>query len=138
MADVPRLFSTFKIKRLEHAMALYALETMRDNGRAAIIVGGNTRYDEYGRTAGADMIFLNYLTSHYNVEDVINIDGASVYTRMGTSFDVRLILINGRKPFEETWTTAKRDDNLGEEDAFSAKQVTNFDTLFIRVNNLIS
>ena len=92
------MFDTFPIKPLEHVMALRALDSMADNGKAAIIIGGHTTWDEKGRiTSGKNRIFFNYLYSRYHVAAVINIDGAKLYSRQGTSFDVRLILINGRK-----------------------------------------
>jgi hypothetical protein len=97
--DSPVLYDTFRIRMLEQAMALRALDTMRDNGRAAIIIGGHTRWDDKGRVqAGRNRIFFNYLYSRYHVMDVINIDGHRLYSRQGTAFDVRLILIAGRKP----------------------------------------
>lgn len=93
------MFDTFPIKPLEHVMALRALDCMADDGRAAIIIGGHTTWDAKGRiTSGKNRIFFNYLYSRYHVADVINIDGQKLYSRQGTSFDVRLILINGRKP----------------------------------------
>ncbi|HEV8283811.1 MAG TPA: DNA methyltransferase [Chitinophagaceae bacterium] len=92
------MYDTFPIKLLEHLMALRALDCMKDEGKAAIIIGGHTRWDEKGRIqAGKNRIFFNYLYSRYNVIDVINIDGHKLYSRQGTSFDVRLILIDGRK-----------------------------------------
>lgn len=91
-------FDSYSIKELDHAMTLFALETMKDNGRAAIIIGGHTQFDEKGRTQkGKNRIFLNYLYSHYHVEDIIPISGRALYSRQGTSFNTRLILINGRK-----------------------------------------
>src|SRR5260221_14118493 len=79
-------------------MALRALDTMTDGGKAAIIIGGHTRWDERGRIqAGMNRIFFNYLYSRYNVIDVINIDGKTLYSRQGTGVNVRLILISGRK-----------------------------------------
>jgi effector-binding domain-containing protein len=94
----PMMFGKFKIKRLEHAMCLKALQCMKDNGRAAIIIGGHTSWDEQGRvTAGHNRIFLNYLFHFYHVEDIIPINGKKLYSRQGTSFDTRLILINGTK-----------------------------------------
>ncbi len=93
------LYDTFRIKSLEHVMSLRALDCMKDTGKAAIIIGGHTRWDDKGRIqAGKQRIFFNYLYSRYNVADVINIDGHKLYSRQGTSFDVRLILISGRKP----------------------------------------
>jgi DNA repair protein RadC len=92
------LYDTFPIKSLEHVMALCALDTMSDKGKSAIIIGGHTRWDDKGRIqAGKQRIFFNYLYSRYHVSDVINIDGHKLYSRQGTSFNVRLILINGRK-----------------------------------------
>ncbi len=92
------LWATFPIRPLEHIMALTALDCMKYTGKAAIIIGGHTRWDDKGRIqAGKQRIFFNYLYSRYNVVDVININGAKLYSRQGTSFDVRLILINGRK-----------------------------------------
>lgn len=92
------LYDTFPIKTLEHLMALRALDTMKDEGKAAIIIGGHTRWDSKGRIqAGKQRIFFNYLYSRYNVSAVINIDGKKLYSRQGTAFDTRLILIDGRK-----------------------------------------
>lgn len=94
----PELFGKFKIKRLEHAMTLNALRCMKDDGKAAIIIGGHTTWDEHGRvTAGTNRIFLNYLYHFYNVEDIIPINGKKLYSRQGTSINTRLILIDGAK-----------------------------------------
>lgn len=91
-------YDGFGIRTLDHLMALRALDTLKDNGKAAIIIGGHTRYDTKGRIqAGKHRIFFNYLYSRYNVVDLISIDGHKLYSRQGTSFDVRLILIDGRK-----------------------------------------
>lgn len=87
----------YVLKDLDHLMAVLALDCLKANGKAAIIIGGHTAYDAMGRIqAGKNRIFLNYLYSHYFVEDIINIKG-DLYSRMGTSFNIRLILINGRK-----------------------------------------
>lgn len=89
---------TFDITDLDHAMAIHALNTMKDNGKAAIIIGGHTTWDDKGRIqAGKNRTFFSYLYSHYNVVDVILIDGHKLYSRQGTAFNVRLILIDGRK-----------------------------------------
>ena len=91
-------FNGFEFNTLDHVMALRALETMLDDGRASIIIGGHTDWDERGRIqAGKNRIFFNYLHHFYNVADVLQIDGHKLYSRQGTSFNVRMILINGRK-----------------------------------------
>ncbi|MEZ4923072.1 MAG: strawberry notch C-terminal domain-containing protein [Crocinitomicaceae bacterium] len=87
---------SFLIRELDHHMAILALETMRTNGKAAIIIGGHTTWDDRGRIQkGKNRIFFNYLYKHYNVDDVIPIDGSKLYSRQGTSFNTRLILIDG-------------------------------------------
>ena len=88
----------FGIKTLDHLMCLRALDCMKDHGKAAMIIGGHTSWDENGRIqAGKNRIFFNYLYRYYHVADVINLDGHKLYSRQGTAFNVRLILINGRK-----------------------------------------
>lgn len=92
------MFNGVAIGELDHVMALRALDCMEDSGRAAIIIGGHTAYDADGRIqAGKNRKFLTYLYQHYNVLDIIPIDGHKLYSRQGTSFDTRLILIAGRK-----------------------------------------
>jgi predicted RNA methylase len=128
--DLDEEYEGFPIKALEHLMALRALDTMKDTGKAAIIIGGHTSWDEKGRIqAGRNRIFFNYLYSRYNVKDVINIDG-DLYSRQGTSFDVRLILIDGRK--------ASPSGNAPPKGAVSSETVKTFDALFKRVENAIS
>lgn len=90
-------FDHYLIKDLDHLMTIRALELMKSDGKAAIIIGGHTDWDELGRIkAGKNRIFINYLYNHYNVDDIILING-DLYSRMGTSFSIRLILINGKK-----------------------------------------
>jgi P-loop containing NTP hydrolase pore-1/C-terminal domain on Strawberry notch homologue len=94
----PVKYETFSIETLDHLMALRALDCMKDNGKAAIIIGGHTRYDKKGRIQkGKHRYYHNYLFSRYNIVDIIPIDGHQLYSRQGTSFDTRLILIDGRK-----------------------------------------
>ncbi len=120
------MYDTFPIKPLEHLMALRALDCMKDGGKAAIIIGGHTRWDDKGRIqAGKQRIFFNYLYSRYNVADVINIDGHKLYSRQGTSFDIRLILINGRKIIPQ--------GNAPVYDGSKDVEVKTFDDLFERV-----
>jgi len=131
-------YDGFPIKTLDHLMALRALDTMKDTGRAAIIIGGHTDWDEQGRIqAGKNRLFFNYLYSHYNVDDVILIDGHKLYSRQGTSFDVRLILINGRKSKPEGFSPLKNSllseviydfDKLWDR-VFSEQKVTEHDKL---------
>jgi hypothetical protein len=94
----PVYFDTYKIDTLDGLMALRALEAMTTNGRAAVIMGGHTVWGKHGRIQGGrNRIFFNYLYNRYRVIDVINVDGHKLYSRMGTAFNTRIILIAGRK-----------------------------------------
>ena len=119
----------FKISSLEGQMAINALDSMKDEGRAAIIIGGNTSYRTNGSMNPKDAAFFGYLYSHYNVVDVINISGKALYARNGTGYDVRMILINGRKTgeFSRVFPPVKSKAR--------AEQVTTFDELYKRVQD---
>ena len=119
----------FHISSLEGQMAINALEQMKDDGRAAIIIGGNTSYRTNGSMNPKDAAFFGYLYSHYNVVDVINISGKALYSRNGTGYDVRVILIDGRKPgeFQRVFPPVKAKAR--------AEQVTTFDELYKRVQD---
>ncbi|MBC7510141.1 MAG: strawberry notch C-terminal domain-containing protein, partial [Ferruginibacter sp.] len=135
--DAPAMYDSFPIKALEHVMALRALDCMLNNGKAAIIIGGHSKWDGKGRIqAGKNRIFFNYLYSRYVVKDVINIDGSKLYSRQGTSFDVRLILIDGRKASPNP----SRGGALTYAPIYDAAKdfvVKSFDELFERVNSLL-
>lgn len=99
----------YPIKKLEHIMSIRALDTMKDSGRAAIIIGGHTEWDTYDRVEnGANRYFLSYLYHYYRVDDIINIDG-QMYRKQGTTFPIRLILINGRKAQADGTAPLKTD-----------------------------
>lgn len=117
-----------KISSLEGLMAINALESMKDNGRAAIVIGGNTSYRDNGTMQSKDMKLFAYLYSHYNVVDVINLNG-DMYKRNGTKYDVRIILINGRKtgPFKLIAPPVKSKAR--------AEQINSFEELYNRVQD---
>lgn len=120
----------YPIKDLDHLMTIRALDTMKDSGRAAIIVGGHTTWDEEGRVRqGKNRIFLNYLNRYYNVLDVILIDGHALYSRQGTAFDTRMILIDGRKEIPVGVAPLKSAQDT---------VVTTFDELYNRVMRFVN
>jgi predicted RNA methylase len=115
---IDKTYDDYLVKKLDHVMALLALECMKDDGRAAIIIGGWTDFktDDYGGRSVSDRKyimkqgnktykpnasiaegepFFNYLYNRYNVVDIINIDSDKMYHRQGTT--LRMILIAGRK-----------------------------------------
>ena len=122
----PRDYDGYTISSLEGQMAINALESMKDNGRAAIIIGGKTEYAKNGSLNSKDKALLGYLYSHYNVEDVINVDG-SLYAKQGTTFPTRIILINGRRFDENAYPPVK--------DKARAEAVKSYDELYKRIND---
>ena len=122
----PKEYDGYKISSLEGQMAINALESMKDNGRAAIIIGGKTEYAKNGSLNPKDKAFLGYLYSHYNVEDVINVDG-SLYAKQGTSYPTRIILINGRRLNENAFPPVK--------DKARAETVKDYDELYKRIED---
>lgn len=121
-----RDYDGYKISSLEGQMAINALDSMKGDGRAAIIVGGNTEYAKNGSLRPKDKAFLGYLYSHYNVEDVINVDG-SLYAKQGTSYPTRMILINGRRLNENAFPPVK--------DKARAEAVKDYDELYKRIED---
>lgn len=88
----------YLIKDLDHYMILRALIFMEEYGKAALIIGGHTEWDEQGRVqAGKNRVFLNLLYKYYIVDDIVLMDN-SFFAKMGTTFPTRLILISGRQP----------------------------------------
>lgn len=92
------------IPGLDPQITLNALASMKDDGKAAIIIGGNM---EYGNNGGLKSMkpFFTYLYDHYNVKGVIDMDG-KLYSKQGTTFPTRMILIAGRRSDEERAQTA--------------------------------
>lgn len=125
----PKEYDGYKISSLEGQMAINALESMNDDGRAAIIIGGKTEYAKNGSLNPKDKAFLGYLYSHYNVEDVINVDG-SLFAKQGTTFPTRIILINGRRnydPEHKIFPPVEKDAR--------AESVKDYDELYKRIED---
>lgn len=122
------------IPGLAEQIALNALEKMKDDGKAAIIIGGNMEYAPNGAIKN-QKAFFTYLYDHYNVKGVIDMDG-KLYQKQGTTYPTRMILIDGRRSEEERAQTKVYPpvkDN-------APRKATTFDELFdiaeeIRNNN---
>ena len=92
-------FDGKSISGLDPVITLRALDAMKDDGKAAIIIGGNVEWAENGswKTKKA---FFAYLYDHYNVKGVVNMAG-DMYARQGTSYPTTMILIDGRRSEED-------------------------------------
>lgn len=125
----PKEYDGYKISSLEGQMAINALDSMKDDGRAAIIIGGKTEYAKNGSLNPKDKAFLGYLYSHYNVEDVINVDG-SLYAKQGTTYPTRIILIDGRRAYDpesKVYPPIQKEAR--------AEAVKDYDELYKRIND---
>lgn len=122
----PMMIDGYRVTKLEHLITINALQTMKDSGRAAILIGGHSEYDNKGRLK-KDRTFMNWLYHNYNVVDVINVNG-DLYRKQGAAFPIRVILINGRKDTSEG-ITPLRTEKLG-------SIVDTFDGLFERMNEV--
>ena len=116
----------------EYYTVAKTLEMLAPHGKAAIITGANKppkfmEFDEKGRMKGKDLIFFNWLASHYNIVDIIQVDG-SLYGKMGTKYNIKIILINGRKKVVEGAAPLQND---------SFKPVTDWQTLYDRISTQI-
>jgi len=83
----------YTIKSIDHLIAAKALEAMRDDGQATMIIGASKAAGEIG---AADRTFFNWLYRTYNVTSHFEVDG-DLYNRQGAGWPVRVITINGRK-----------------------------------------
>lgn len=91
--DEEQLIDGYRIRKLEHLIAIKALTAMRDDGRATVIVGGSMMEKDTGAT---DRIFINYLMNKYHVVGNFEVSG-DLYEKQGAGFPVRVIVIDGRK-----------------------------------------
>lgn len=126
LPELNRDFNGYKIRKLDHLMIAHALDTMKDDGRAALIIGDWTHFDRKGLIKD-HRTFFNWLGKHYWIEDMININSQKLYNRQGTAFPLRMILISGRKeiPFG---VAPKRSDM-----PYIENRVDSFEELWERV-----
>jgi hypothetical protein len=120
-------YDGIQIGRLDAYMIAIALETLKNDGRAAFIMGGHTTFNEKDKIA-KHRPFFNWLFRNYCVADIINIDSKKLYHRQGTSFPLQMILIQGRKEVPHGSAPYKNLDNAEWEAV-----VSDTDTLWNRV-----
>ena len=105
----------YKIGQIDHLIAARALDAMKDNGKATLILGANKFTP--GAQGTDDNIFLNWLYSHYNVAGHFEVEG-KLYGRQGAAWPVRVIAIDGRSassaiaPKPETIERARTWDDV--------------------------
>ena len=120
------------ISGLDPQITLNALASMKDDGRAAIIIGGNMEYAGNGGIKSMKS-FFTYLYDHYNVKGVVDMDGR-LFAKQGTTFPTRMILIEGRRSEEERAQTTVYPpvENM------ALRKAENFDDLYEIVDILLN
>jgi C-terminal domain on Strawberry notch homologue/P-loop containing NTP hydrolase pore-1 len=86
--------------QLDHAIALSALDLMKADGRAVLILGGKmgneeSRTERYNTQLTRGFYRWLYKDAGYKVTDHFSLDG-SLYRKQGTTFPVDVIVIEGR------------------------------------------
>lgn len=98
LSDIQKGYRTTQI---DHVIALRALSVMRDDGRAALIVGGlkKTKTTREARSDGYNAKdkreFYKTLYDRYNVVDHFTVAG-ELYERQGAGWPVDVVVIDGR------------------------------------------
>ena len=120
------------IPGLDPQITLNALASMKDDGKAAIIIGGNM---EYGSNGGLKSMkpFFTYLYDHYNVKGVVDMD-VKLYAKQGTTYPTRMILIDGRRSDEERAQTAVYPPV----ESKAIRRAESFDDLYEIVNEVLN
>ncbi|MBD1847546.1 strawberry notch C-terminal domain-containing protein [Cyanobacteria bacterium FACHB-63] len=92
----------YRTTQIDHAIALHALQAMKDDGRAVLILGapmsnkvGNDRKASNTYNNAQNRAFFKSLYDNYNVTQHFCIAG-NLYGKQGTSFPVDVIVIEGR------------------------------------------
>lgn len=87
----------YRTAQIDHAIALNALQAMKDDGKAVLIVGGvNPQNDrQEGYRASSKRKFYARLYKDYRVVDHFTVAGP-LYARQGAGWPVDVIVINGR------------------------------------------
>lgn len=89
----------YRTNEIDHAIALRAIESIKDSGRAVLIVGGINAVDPKARSDGyngkSKRAFYFTLYNNYNVVDHFTVDG-DLYSKQGAGWPVDVIVIEGR------------------------------------------
>ena len=88
-----------KTNQIDHAIVLHSLGSMKEDGKAVLIIGGSLADTEEGRRkdyqGNQKRNFFYNLYKDYNVVDHFTVAG-NMYTKQGTSYPVDVIVIHGK------------------------------------------
>ncbi|MEA9392206.1 strawberry notch C-terminal domain-containing protein [Acerihabitans sp. TG2] len=86
-----------KVRRLDYFIALRALASRKNEGRAVIIVGADEARSD-GTVKGSAKSVLTYINDLYQVEGAVEVDGR-LYARAGSAYNVRIIVVGDKRPY---------------------------------------
>lgn len=112
---------TVTLRRLDHEIAFEALQHLKADGRAFLVLPGDMIKE--GELSGARRFFDNYLRSTYHVAGSACLDGR-LYRKMGANFPVLLYALGPRR--EKPLT----DDEIRAIEPESLQLLMSFDELY--------
>lgn len=119
-----------EVKKLDHLIALKALEARKDEGRTVLIIGNDGIYNK-GKAQFSSISFINYLTSHYEYLGGIELDSA-LYARNGANTNTRMLVIGNK--LEQPIADDRLGEKLGNTEFHICK---NYEELYTWSQNLI-
>lgn len=94
----PVMIEKLRATRIDHLILMRSLLARKPEGRSVYIIGadsGNYIDGKEGRVHGGSRNLFNWLEDHYQIEDVVELDGA-LYGRQGAGYPVRMLVIGNR------------------------------------------
>ncbi|PSB31590.1 strawberry notch C-terminal domain-containing protein [Stenomitos frigidus] len=92
----------YRTTNIDHAIALHSLQSLKDEGRAVLVLGapmgqktGNQEAAATTYNGGQYVAFYKSLYDNYNVTQHFTLTG-NLYARQGTSYPVDVIVVDGR------------------------------------------
>ena len=99
----------FKFLKLDHAIAAKALQAMKDNGKAVLILGAELDRTDKAKSeiTGQNARFMDYLYNQYNITGHFELAG-DLYKKQGAAWPVIVITIEGRKSFPRNYVKSPK------------------------------
>jgi predicted RNA methylase len=110
----------YTTNQIDHAIAMRALEAMKEGGRAVLIVGAPKEGKVDGYDAAAKRAFYFTLYRDYNVVDHFTVQG-DLYAKQGAAWPVDVIVIHGRGKSALRLPQAVKPKEYGSWDALTEK-----------------
>lgn len=86
--------NAYKFGEIDHLIAKQALDAMKPEGKATLILGAPKEAGDY---TGSNKVFLNWLYRNHNVVHHVEIDG-QLYKGQGAAWPIQMIVVHGKVP----------------------------------------